>query len=174
MYRKQFRKPWTFSKPGIVILKEKEIIVLEQGTHLKNSMPHIITDSAYCSKFGILGSVAFDKWFDIIEPLQTNVISKFAIETTALGDTLLFGNNLSNIFPAVVQDPVSRRIYYFSGDFANSRVSYWTSRIEGVDKLKWLIYSDKPDDTRRFFWLYYKPLINGILTDYYSSMNSKK
>ena len=171
MYRKQYKKQWTYKKPGIVILKEKVIIVLEEGTHLKNAMPHIITDTAYCRKYGVPGSVAFDKWFDIIDPLKNNIISKFKIETTSVGDTLLSYNALSFEFPAVIQEPVANRIYYFSGDFANYNIPYWTSRIEGVDKLKGLLYSDKPDDTRRFFWLYYKPLINGIFTDYYKSIH---
>ena len=86
MYRKEYKKPWTFTKPGIVILKEKDIVVLEEGTHLKNAMPHIITDSEYCEKYGVPASVAFDKWFDIIDPLQNKIISKFKIETTPLGD----------------------------------------------------------------------------------------
>jgi hypothetical protein len=173
MYRKQYRKPWIFTKPGIVILTEKKIIVLEEGTHLKNAMPHIITESEYCEKYGITGSVAFDKWFDIIDPLQNNIVSKFKIETTPLGDTLLLNNVLSNVFPAVVQEPIDQKIYYFSGDFANDNISSWTSRFIGVDKLKGILYSDKPDDTRRFFWLYYKPLINGIFSDYYKSMKTK-
>jgi hypothetical protein len=173
MYRKEYKKPWNFTKPGIVILKEKDIIVLEEGTHLKNSMPHIITDSAYSMKYGVPGSVAFDKWFDIIDPLQNKIISKFKIATTSIGDTLLINNNLLNEFPAVVQDPVSQRIYYFSGDFANANTPFWTSRFKGVDKLKGILYSDKPDDTRRFFLLYYRPLINGIFSDYYNSMNKK-
>jgi hypothetical protein len=173
MYRKQYKKPWAFSKPGIVILKEKVIIVLEEGTHLKNAMPHIITDSAYCVKYGVPGSVAFDKWFDIIDPLENNIVSKFKIETTPIGDTLLLNNILSNEFPAVVQEPVTQKIYYFSGDFANTNVPFWTCRFKGVDKLKGILYSDKPNDTRRFFWLYYKPLINGIFSDYYNSMNKK-
>ena len=42
MYRKEYKKPWTFTKPGVVLLSEKRIIVLEEGTHLKNAMPHII------------------------------------------------------------------------------------------------------------------------------------
>jgi hypothetical protein len=136
-------------------------------------MPHIITESAYCEKYGVPGSVAFDKWFDIIDPLANNIVSKFKIETTPIGDTLLLNNNLSNEFPAVVQEPVAQRIYYFSGDFAHANVQMWTSRFKGVDKLKGILYSDKPDDTRRFFWLYYKPLINGIFSDYYNSMNKK-
>jgi hypothetical protein len=173
MYRKEYRKPWTFTKPGIVILKEKDIIVLEEGTQLKNAMPHIITEKEYCEKYGVPGSVAFDKWFDIIDPLENKIVSKFKIETTAVGDTLLADNNLLSEFPAVIQEPVSQRIYYFSGDFANYDAPYWTSRFVGVDKLKGILYSDKPDDTRRFFWLYYKPLINGIFTDYYNSLKTK-
>lgn len=173
MYRKQYKKPWTFTKPGIVLLKDKYIIVLEEGTQLKNSMPHISTDTEFADKYKLPASVAFDNWFDIIDPLENKVVSKFVLETTALGDTLLVANNLTNSFPAVVQDTVAQRIYYFSGDFANYDVPYWTSRFLGVDKLKGIFYSDKPDDPRRFFWLYYKPLINGIFTDYYNSMNKK-
>ena len=33
MYRKQYQNPWKFTKSGIVILNEKEIIVLEEGAH---------------------------------------------------------------------------------------------------------------------------------------------
>jgi hypothetical protein len=173
MYRKQYNKPWTFKKRGIVFLQEKAIIVLEEGTHLKNAMPHIVTESPNTEKYGVTGSVAFDKWFDIIDPLANKTISKFRLETTPAGDTLLNENNLSGEFPAVIQDPVTNRIFYFSGDFANGNIPFWTSRLKGISKLKGVLYSDKPDDTRRFFWLYYRPLINGIFTDYYNSMNKK-
>jgi hypothetical protein len=173
MYRKEYKKPWTFKNAGIVILKDKEIIVLEQGTQLKNPFPHIITETENISKYNVADNVAFDKWFDIIDPMANNIISKFKIETTAIGDSLLADNNLTNEFPAVVQDPVSKSIYYFSGDFANANDPYWTVRFKGVDKLKGILYSDKPDDTRRFFWLYYKPLVNGIFTDYYNTKIKK-
>jgi hypothetical protein len=170
MYRKEYKKPWTFTKAGIVILKEKDILVLEDGIHLKNPLPHIITDDNSVKKYGVLSSVGFDQWFDIIDPLQNNIISKFKLETTSIGDTLLSNNGLNSEFPAVVQEPVTQRTYYFSGDFATYDVPFWTARFKGVDKLKAIFYSDKPEDTRRFFWLYYKPLINGIFTDYYTSL----
>jgi hypothetical protein len=173
MFRKQYRKPWSYKKPGIVLLKDKYIIVLEEGNQLKNAVPHIITDSVNCKKYGVTGSVAFDKWFDIIDPKQNNVVSKFKIETSAIGDTILFENSLTSEFPAVIQEPVTNRIYYFSGDFANYDIPYWTSRFMGGFKLKAFLYSDKPDDARRFFWLYYKPLVNGIFTDYYNSIHKK-
>jgi len=170
MYRKEYKKPWKFTKAGIVILKERDIVVLEDGIHLKNSLPQIITDESSAKKYGVLSKVAFDQWFDIIDPLQNKVISKFKIETTPEGDTLLSSNGLMSEFPAVVQEPVAQRIYYFSGDFATYDIPFWTARLKGVDKLKGIIYSDKPEDTRRFFWLYYKPLINGIFSDYYASL----
>jgi hypothetical protein len=170
MYRKEYKKPWNFTKTGIVLLKEKDIVVLEEGIHLKNSLPQIITDESSAKKYGVISKVAFDQWFDIIDPLQNKVISKFKIETTPIGDTLLSNNGLMSEFPAVVQEPVGQRIYYFSGDFATYDVPFWTARFKGVDKLKGIFYSDKPEDTRRFFWLYYKPLINGIFSDYYASL----
>jgi hypothetical protein len=172
MYRKEYKKPWAFKKAGIVILKEKDIIVLEEGTHLKNSMPVIVTDSANTAKYNVVASVPFDKWFDIIDPVDNMILSSFNIATTALGDTLLATNGLSNKFPAVVQD-ATERVYYFSGDFANEKIPFWISRFKGVEKLKGVLYSDKPEDTRRFFWLYYRPLINGIFTNYSNSMAKK-
>ncbi len=173
MYRKEYKNPWTFTKPGIVLLSEKNIIVLEEGTHLTDALPYIVTDEENCEKFGVPSSVAFDKWFDIIDPMQGNVISKFNLSTTAIGDTLLSGNMLSKSFPAVTQDSATRRIYYFSGDFANNKVDFCTSRLKGFNGIKGLSYSDKPADTRRFFWLYYKPLVNAIFSDYYATLKSK-
>lgn len=173
MYRKQHKQPWKFTKSGVVILKEKEILVLEEGLHLKNPMPSIITDEANSQKYNVAGSVAFDQWFDIIDPLENNVISKFRLETTPMGDTLLLNNYISNEFPAVVQDKATQRIYYFSGDFAHSNIPVWTSRFKGVHKLKGILYSDKPEDLRRFFWLYYRPLVDGIFSEYYESLNKK-
>ena len=173
MFRKQYKKPWKFTKAGIVFLKEKGIVVLEAGKDLKNPLPQILTDETSARKYGVLQSVAFDQWFDIIDPLQNNVISKFRIEATPAGDSLLLSNGLQHEFPAVIQEPLTQRVYYFSGDFATYNVPYCTSRFIGIDKLKGILYSDKPDDTRRFFWLYYKPLITGIFTDYYTSLNQK-
>ena len=173
MYRKEYKKPWTFTKAGIVILKEKDIVVLEEGKQLKNPIPQIITDGVSTQKYGVVPSVAFDQWFDIIDPLQNAIISKFKLDTTPMGDSLLVNNALLNEFPAVIQDPATTRTYYFSGDFASYNVPYWSSRFKHIEKLKGILFSDKPDDTRRFFWLYYRPLINGIFSDYYASLNKK-
>ncbi len=172
MYRKQYKIPWSFSKAGIVLLQERQIVVLEEGTHLKSAVPEIVTDESYSNSWNIAGTVPFDQWFDIIDPMDNNVISKFRIPTTSTGDTLLAEYSLHNEFPAVIQEPVEKRTYYFSGDFTHKDILYCTSRFKGFMKLKGLLYSSKPDDSRRFFWLYYKPLIEGIFNEYYNTLGS--
>jgi hypothetical protein len=173
MYRKQYKKPWIFSKPGIILITDKKIIVLEEGTHLKSALPLITTDSLYRAKYGITNNVAFQGWIDIIDPLKSKVISKYNIETNPAGDSLLFENFLTNKFPAVITDTINQRTYYFAGDFANNKVASWTARFKGIDKLKGIMFTDKPEDPRRFFWRYYRPLVNGIFTDYYKAIKAK-
>lgn len=172
VYRKEHKEPWKFTKSGIVLVNQKNnIIVLEEGTHLENSMPYIVSDSSTCEKYGVIPAVAFDKWFDIINPQSCNVLSHYKLNTTAVGDTLLMRYNLSSQFPAVVQDSTSPNVYYFAGDFAYCDKPYWTSRFKGIEKLKTFLYSEKPEDTRRFFWLYYKPLVSTIFSQYYDASN---
>lgn len=171
MYRKQYRKPWTFTKPGVVLITERDIIVLEEGTHLGNALPVIITGPDYAAKLGVPESVSFSNWFDVIDPLANDVVSDFKLDATTEGDSLLAGFGLSKSFPAVVREPVNGNTWYFSGDFATNRVMYWTSRIKGAEKLKGILYSSKPDAPERFFWAYYRPLITTIFNDYYNSLN---
>jgi len=173
LYRKQYGQPWKFKKAGVVFLKDRNIVVLELGNQLTDALPKILTDSAGVSKYGVIPSVVFENWFDVIDPKENDVISTFKIETTLIGDTLLMENNLTNEFPAVIQDNIKGRTFYFSGDFATSDINMLTSHLKGVDKLKGILYSEKPEDPRRFFWLYYKPLVNGILTEYYNDINKK-
>ena len=173
MYRKQYKKPWTFSKPGIVLLRDKAIIVLEEGTHVNSQPVQIVTDTAYCAKYNIPESISFSEWFDVIDPLANNVISNFKLNTTTAGDSALLEYGLDNMFPAVTQEPVYQRTYYFSGDFTSTDLPVWTSKLRGVEKLKGILYSKKPDDSRRFFWLYYKPLVGGIINEYYESVTAE-
>jgi hypothetical protein len=173
LFRKQYRKPWSFNKPGVVFLKGSDIIVLEEGTHLKNAVPIITTDSVYRQKYGLPEKVAFDGWFDVIDPLKSKVVSNYNLETTPAGDTLLFENMLAAKFPAVITDTVNQRNYYFCGDFAANKVDFWTARLKGFGGIKGINYSERENDPRRFFWLYYKPLINGLFTEYYNSTKER-
>lgn len=174
LYRKQYQKPWTFSKPGVVLLNENNILVLEEGKHLISPMPVITTASPFTEKYNLPQLVTFANSFDIIDPGKNTVISYFKLNTTPEGDTLLTENDLTSVFPAVVQDPEKGRTFYFSGDFANNDVPFWTSRFMNMDKkAKVLFYSENENDGKRFFWIYYKPLITGIFNEYQATLPGK-
>ncbi|HVN59539.1 MAG TPA: hypothetical protein VMT63_14665 [Bacteroidales bacterium] len=170
MFRKQYRKPWSFNKAGVVLLKGSEIVVLEEGKQLKSAIPVISTSADNSRKFGVIDKVGFGGWFDIIDAKRETVISNYNLETTAQGDTLLAEYSLSRSFPAVITDTINHRNWYFCGDFAANKVDYWTARFKGLGGIKGISYSDAENDVRRFFWLYYKPLIKTIFTDYYKSV----
>ncbi len=173
LYRKQTQKPWTFSKPGVVLLNENNILVLEEGKHLTSPMPVITTASPFTEKYNLPQLVTFANSFDIIDPGKNTVVSYFKLNTTPEGDTLLTENDLTSVFPAVVQDPENGRTFYFSGDFANNDVPFWTSRFMNMDKKAKLLYSENENDGKRFFWLYYKPLITGIFSEYQATLPGK-
>ena len=81
-------------------------------------MPNILTDPESAQNGTFMETITFDKWFNIINPLENNVISRFNIATLSQGDTLLVEFGLYNEFPAVIQEQVTQRTFYFSGDFA--------------------------------------------------------
>ncbi len=174
LYRKQYREPWTFTKSGVVLLKENSIIVLEEGSHLASALPLIVTSETYAGQFNVPQEVAFTNSFDIIDAGQNSVVSEFVLKTTPAGDSLLADNSLKAVFPAVTLEPLVQRTFYFSGDFANNDVPCWTARFKNFQKGgKALLYSDNENDPRRFFWLFYKPLITKIFTDYQAGATGK-
>ncbi|MFZ2285425.1 MAG: hypothetical protein WAV93_00405 [Bacteroidales bacterium] len=174
LYRKQHREPWTFSKPGVVLLKENSIIVLEEGSQLTSALPMLTTGESYAAKFNVPQEIPFTNSFDIIDAGKNTVISEFVLKTTPAGDTLLAMNELTAVFPAVTQEPLVQRTFYFSGDFAHNDLPFWTARFRNIQKGgKALLYSDNPNDPRRFFWQYYKPLITSIFTGYQQDVAGK-
>ena len=174
LFRKQTGEPWTFTKAGVVLLMENDIIVLEEGKHLTGALPLIRTDAANAERFGVPESVTFANSFDIIDPGKNSVISEFVLNTTPAGDTLLAENDLQAVFPAVTLEPLTQRTYYFAGDFANNDIPFWTARLKNIQKVgKAFLYSENVNDPRRFFWLYYKPLITNIFSEYQAETAGK-
>jgi hypothetical protein len=166
LYRKQYMEPWSFTQPGVVLLKDNSIIVLEEGKQLSAALPEIITSEPYAGRFKLPQTVTFKNEFDIISAGSNNVVSTFNLRTTPVGDSLLTLFGLQADFPAVVQEPAAQHTYYFSGDFTTNLIPYWTAKFKNPMIPKGMLYSDKQEDSRRFFWLYYKPLVNGIFTEY--------
>jgi hypothetical protein len=171
MYRKYTNKPWNFTGPGVVLVKTREIVVLEEGTHLTNAFPKVVTSEENAAKLGVATEVPFTEWFEAIDPYDTEVISTFKLNTTEIGDSLLGVHFLSNELPAVIVDKATRRNYYFAGDFATNDIKYYSSYFGNHALINKTFYSEKDiNDPKRFFWLYYRPLMTSIFTDYYSTL----
>ncbi len=171
MYRKYYGKPWTFKGKGIVFVKNREIVVLEDEKHLVNPLPMVKTAEEDIERLGVADCVPFTQWFEVIDSRENDIISYFQIHTNAAGDSLLAQNFLSDVFPAVIADPEKHRNYYFAGDFATNDVNYSSSYLSKHGLLKKSYYSENDqNDPRRFFWLYYKPLITSIFTEYYNTL----
>ena len=171
IYTKKTREEWTFENAGLVLLKgENDIIVLEEGKHLVSAIPYIVTNEENSAKYSVASKVAYMGPFDIMDPKQNSVISDFNIDVTPEGMEILDNNFLSNIFPAVIGGPDSGNHIYLCGDFATGKISPWTACFGSLSKLSSLLYTDEESDPDRFFWLYYKPLLLGILNDYYETL----
>ncbi len=174
MYRKMYNKPWTYTGSGVVLIKDnRDVIVLEEGKELQSSEVSITTIPEFAEKHGLPAAVSFTNWFDIVQPINNNVISSFNLNTTAKGDSILYSVFLSKVIPAVIQEPENMRTYYIAGDFTFYNFPQWTSKIDNIEKVMSAIRGNNAEISHKFFWDYYRNLMKGIFDDYYYSMEKK-
>lgn len=174
IHAKKYSTEWDYKNAGIVFLKgESDIVVLEEGKHLNSAIPYIETETSTAEKYGVVEKVPFFGQFDIIDAKDNNVVSTFAFDVTAEGEDLLDRRlMISPQIPALVRDTLSGNSIYMCGDFSTSGLQPWTACFGSLNIFKSLLYSkDKVDDPRRFFWLYYKPLLGTIIEDYYNTLD---
>lgn len=176
MHSKKYRTSWNYKNPGIVFLKgEADVVILEEGKDLNNALPYITTDPIWVEKYGVAEKVPYTGPFDIIDAGETNaVLSSFNFDVTEEGESILDRFlMISPQIPAVIADTATMHTIYFCGDFATGKMPPWTASFGSLNILKGLLYSkDDINDPRRFFWLYYRPLLEGILGDYYESLDN--
>jgi hypothetical protein len=176
MYSKKNRTSWKFKNAGVVFLKgESDVVILEEGTHLNNAMPYITTNPELVEKYGVAERVTYTGPFDIVDPGETNdVLSSFNLDATEEGiDILDRFLMIRPQIPAVIADSETGNTVYFCGDFATGTLHPWTASFGSLNIIKGLLYNDKDiNDPRRFFWLYYKPMLAGIFSDYYESLEN--
>ncbi|MEE4116623.1 MAG: hypothetical protein V2I37_10665 [Marinilabiliaceae bacterium] len=175
MHAKRYNTPWDFKNAGIVFLKgETEVVILEEGKHLNTAMPFIITDPSLAAEYGVAEKVPFLGAFDIVDPRENNVVSSFELDVTEEGADILDRRlMISPRIPAVIRDNTSGNAVYFCGDFATGQIPPWTACFSNLKFIDGLLYKDDDiNDPRRFFWLYYRPLLGTILGDYYNSLDN--
>lgn len=170
LYEKQYNKKWSFTESGIVLVHSDEtIIVLENLTHLNDESPVIHTFPYGQNKFGLPVTMHYPYWFDITLATDTanTIVSYYKLEVNHSGDSLLRAHNVPAIFPAVFENKTNHLFYYFCGDFCDNPIKDHFTYMNGIGFFEKLALNSKEKhDRSHFFWMFYKPLIEKILTDY--------
>jgi len=170
-YKRQHQNQWPFKKAGIAFVSNKDrVVILEDGVHLSNPMPHIQTSTQGQKMLGLPSEIKYPFWFDIIQ-YDTKInhsAANFKISLNELGLSELKKQGIPPVFPAITfHKGDDYRFYYFSGDFCDNPVSINSSYFKGVSYFRWMFYDDRdPMERHSFFWNYYRPLMTNILADY--------
>lgn len=170
-YKNTHTGSWPFKNSGIAFVNDKDqVVILEDETHLAESMPQIETSEYYQQEFSLPRSIKYPFWFDIIIPDSSanKAVSNFHINANEKGLALLKEFQIPPVFPAVTRNiGEDYSFFYFSGDFADNPVSLESSYFQGVGFFKGFFYDKRnPMERGSFFWNYYRPLLTGILNDY--------
>jgi len=169
-YKRDHGHQWPFHKSGVAFVSNDDrVVVLENGTHLTDPVPHIITAGYGQKKLSLPARMKYPFWFDVISPdLSVNhALSRFDISVNANGAAELKKYNIPATFPAIIMhNDKDYRFYYFSGDFCDNPVGITSSYFKGVTFFKWLLYNtDDPAERKSFFWNFYRPMMTNILEE---------
>ncbi len=170
-YKRQHQNQWPFKKAGIAFVNNKDrVVILEEGVHLSNPMPHIQTSTQGQKMLGLPSEIEYPFWFDIIQ-YDTKInqsAANFKISLNDRGHAELKKQGIPSVFPAITfHKGDDYRFYYFSGDFCDNPVSINSSYFKGVSYFRWMFYDDRdPMERHSFFWNYYRPLMTNILDEY--------
>jgi len=163
---------WTFKNAGIAFVNDKdEAVILELGKHLSQAIPKIVTGD---NSYGLPHILHYPFWFDVTvtDTAVNKVLASFVLDLTDSGKKELIQNNIPISFPAVQMHNDGQYVFaYFSGDFSDNPIKFTSSYFKGIGLFSFSFYNhfDKADRAG-FFWRYYRPLLSGILQDYYKSI----
>lgn len=169
-YKNQNDNKWPFNKSGIALVNENDkIIVLENIEHLNSEVPFILTGKEDREKYYLPKVIKYPFWFDIMKTSRQNhIVSFYNIEVNEEGRKILEENGIPPQFPAVIEhNRDDYKFFYFAGDFADNPITLNSSSFKGIRFFRKMFY-DKSIASERvsFFWEYYYPLVNTIITDY--------
>jgi len=158
---------WDFNGSGIIFINEDgRIEVFEDEIDYEGELPVIRTLSTLNQGFNLPEFIPYPDWFDVVLiERDYQVISYYDINPTEAGKEKLRTLGLPRFFPAAVFNSTEEgTLYYFSGDFADSRGSFGSAKFYGVPAL-WRAFHIASDysDRQSFYWNYYYPLFSEIL-----------
>ncbi len=167
-YKASNKNRWPFKKSGIVFVSvQDQIVILEDSTHLNDSMPYILATTNGQENLGLPEKIKYPFWFDVILPNEqiNKTVAKFNLNLKPSGLAELKKSGIPSSFPAVLQQNTPHpKFYYFSGDFCDNPISLTSSYFKGIGMFSFLFYNTAdPMERKSFFWNFYKPLITNIL-----------
>lgn len=167
-YKKNNQQKWPFKQSGIVFVREDDkVIILENKIHLKIEVPYILTNKSNAEEYDLTPKIKYPFWFDIIKTDTTlQTISEFEIVPTILGDSIMHAWNIPTKFPAVVFKENTYSYYYMAGDFCDNPLTMKSSYFRHIHLFSFFTVSNEITERNSFFWKYYRPLLNKILSDY--------
>lgn len=168
-YKKSHNNQWPFTKSGVAFVNDNnEVVVLEEGQHLKTALPYIISKEEAQHSLGLPSKMKYPFWFDVILPdIKINKVrASFKISANEKGMAELNKYNIPSVFPAVTSHTgKDYDFYYFSGDFSDNPISLNSSYFKGIGFFKGMFYDDRqPLERNSFFWNFYRPMVSNILT----------
>ena len=176
LYRKNYKKEYEFKKGGIVLVDNREhIVILENETHLKQNFPVLESELSTHLQYNVPEKIYYPYWFDINSTDSRNhVLAWFKLDVNEEGKALLDSFQLPSRFPAIMEHDGRYHFLYFACDFSDNPMGIYSSYFNGIEKLSGAFYSpNQVKDRKMFFWKYYRPFME-VVMDTISSRKARK
>ena len=174
-YEREWQRPWRFEGPGYVLMQDDaHCEVLRVGHEAATIGLTIDRERPVDAHLeGAADAVPYPYWFDVVTDTPgARRLASFTWHLTNDGRERLKARGLPERFPAVTRRATARggAAWYFAGDFADNPMDPRPVPFLGylgfrhfVEGLKWA-----PSETA-FYWRFYVPMMESILTDAGSS-----
>jgi hypothetical protein len=166
LYEKNYKKEYDFKNAGIILVNNKEqIVILDAKRHLNNRFPILESERGTQSKYDVPETIYYPYWFDINKTDSRNkVLAWFHIDVNSSGKKLLDQFNLPQRFPAILEHDQDYHFLYFACDFSDNQMGIYSSYFRGINKLSSAFYStNQVKDRKMFFWKYYQPFMESLM-----------
>ncbi|MDQ1772741.1 hypothetical protein GQR60_18365 [Labilibaculum sp. A4] len=176
LYKKNYKKEYDFKNAGIVLVDNKErIVILDAKKHLNRYFPILESELSTQLQYNVPESIYYPFWFDVNSTDSRNhVLAWFNLDVNEEGKALLDQFNLPKKFPAILEHDQDYRFIYFACDFSNNEMGIYSSYFNGINRLSGAFYNaNQVKDRRMFFWKYYRPFM-GTVMDSVSARKDRK
>jgi hypothetical protein len=172
----QNHRNWRFKGAGVLLVGEGgDVVALTMGVHLKQANPILRTEFSDQLDYRVPPRVPFTGSFEIVSPVSPDyhTVSRFDLNLTVAGDSLLAQYHIPRTFPAVLTAP---RMTFIAGDFSGVGVTPSISHLYRMERVMQplLRFTEKkqPQAPDRFFWEYYYPVMKKVLGRIYSPITT--